>query len=227
MGDSVFQPEPGELADMLSQSEKHCPPPIITDFESLGCSPLFSDVIRLFQYNIWMVDNAMLNAEAYFCTGRTTQQLRYIPVAGEEGTLMRYVCESMRWACTLAAFLPFAKDYPNPSLFINSQVHKLRETLAGLVKCAPPDHALLPWLFSVGAVVALPTERSVSFVFSKNLPPPNLEIEVTEWYSFFDLLVFFSVSFSVQRASSTKSYLNIDEHQGYRLRADHKSLVVH
>ena len=113
-----------------------------------------------------MVDNAMLMSGAYFYTGQTTQHFQYLLPAGEPGSLERGVSESLRWACTLASFLPFTRDYPNPTLYINSHVHKLRAALSDLLECAPSNHALLPWLFSVPGVVALPTERAVSFIFS-------------------------------------------------------------
>jgi hypothetical protein len=42
---------------------------------------------------------------------------------------------------------------------INVQLHKLKAALETMIKLAPSDHPLLPWLLSVGGIYALPVER--------------------------------------------------------------------
>jgi hypothetical protein len=169
MTEPQFPPEPGELSQMLSQPSARAPSPCITDFESLGVSPPFAIMVRGIQLAIRRVDIAINSESPYFCSGQLTHQLLYLPSPSDEGPLTRSISEACRWSCALAAFLPFVKAYPNPSLLINSVLHKLKASLADMLEVAPPDHALLPWLFSVGGLVAVPPERCVSAAFSVHL----------------------------------------------------------
>ena len=49
--------------------------------------------------------------------------------------------------------------YPSHDLLINVQLHKLKASLETLLLLVPPDHALLPWLLSVGGILSPPLER--------------------------------------------------------------------
>ena len=86
--------------------------------------------------------------------------------------------------CCLAAsiflFLPFENHFPDPTLLLNSLVHRLQTALSSIVPSSLDGNKLLAWLLSVGGVAAsnLPTERDW---FVSHLVESAVDLELKSW----------------------------------------------
>lgn len=129
------------------------------EFESLGVSTAHAKIMR----EIKFMTNAVslhwpANATPNYCSD-VLVRLLYLPQPVDDGPLVASISECCRLATAILCFLPFRNDYPNPTLMINVQLHKLKAVLETMIELAPSDHPLLPWLLSVGGIYALPVER--------------------------------------------------------------------
>jgi len=88
------------------------------------------------------------------------------------------VSESCRLAMVVLLFLPYKNEYPSPKLMINVQLYKFKMALEMMFTLAPPDHALLPWLLSVGGVCASDPERKW---FVGHLVSVITDMDINSW----------------------------------------------
>lgn len=65
-----------------------------------------------------------------------------------------YISESCRFAAALYIFIPLRSHFPDPTLMINSLIHKLKNSLSMLVTSITMEKQLLIWLLYVGGVLA-------------------------------------------------------------------------
>jgi hypothetical protein len=111
---------------------------------------------------IWMVNQAVTlwpaNPTPTHCSD-VLFRLLALPSQTQGSPLVASVSESCRLAMVILMFLPYKNEYPSPKLMINVQLHKFKTALDIMLSLASPDHALLPWLLSVGGVCSSDPER--------------------------------------------------------------------
>jgi hypothetical protein len=85
-----------------------------------------------------------------------------------------------RLAASMFLFLPFENHYPDPTLLLNSLVHRLQTALVSISPCLLDGNRLQVWLLSVGGVAALnlPTERDW---FVSHLAESAAELDFKSW----------------------------------------------
>ena len=85
-----------------------------------------------------------------------------------------------RFAASIFVFFPFENHYPDPTLFLNSLVHKLQSALLSIAPCSLDGNKLLAWLLSIGGVaaVSLPSERDW---FVCHLAECAAELDLKSW----------------------------------------------
>ena len=91
------------------------------------------------------------------------------------------ITECCRFAAAIFLFFLFKNHYPDPTILINSLVHRLQTALDSIITCSlDGSHRLLVWLLSVGGAAALnlPAERDW---FVSYLAESAAELELASW----------------------------------------------
>jgi hypothetical protein len=85
-----------------------------------------------------------------------------------------------RWAASIFIFLPFDNHFPDPTLVLNSLVHRLQTSLNYIAPRTLEGTKLLAWILSVGGIASanLPTERDW---FVSQLAETTVELGVKTW----------------------------------------------
>jgi hypothetical protein len=88
--------------------------------------------------------------------------------------------QASRYAAAIYLFLLFDNHFPDPTLLLNSLLHKLKSALDSILPCAGEVCYLVWWLLSVGGVVAakLPAERDW---FVSNLVETASDLDLNNW----------------------------------------------
>ena len=158
MTEPQFQPENIEPQPSHDKSDPSSDPRLF-QFERAGVSKAHAKIMREIRYMTYEVAlHWPSNSAPTYCSDVLVRLLG-LPPPVEEGPLVASVSECCRIATTVLLFLPFINDYPNPTLMINVQLHKLKAALENLLLFAPLN-SLLPWLLGVGGIYAAEPERS-------------------------------------------------------------------
>ncbi|KAH8597086.1 fungal-specific transcription factor domain-containing protein [Bisporella sp. PMI_857] len=77
------------------------------------------------------------------------------------GTIIEPMAACCRYAACMFLFFLFEHHYPDPTLVLNSLLHKLKSSLDEILPCSGKEHTLVLWLLTVAGVTAekLPAER--------------------------------------------------------------------
>lgn len=69
--------------------------------------------------------------------------------------------ECCRFATEIFLFFGFENHFPDPTLVINTLLHRLKESLNNVLPCSEKENVIVIWLLAVGAAAAanLPAER--------------------------------------------------------------------
>ncbi|KUJ17158.1 uncharacterized protein LY89DRAFT_72922 [Mollisia scopiformis] len=110
------------------------------------------------------------------------QRLCHLKVRAGAGSTTAYFTEACRHATSLFLFLPFDNHYPDPTLVINSMLHKLKSALQHLVPASGPQARLLLWLLAVGGVTSVNLPERDWFI--GHLVPIVAHLELRSWADF-------------------------------------------
>jgi hypothetical protein len=77
------------------------------------------------------------------------------------GTFRPPLTDCCRFATEIFLFFGFENHFPDPTLVINTLLHKLKDSLGSVIPCSEKENVIVLWLLAVGAAAAakLPAER--------------------------------------------------------------------
>lgn len=88
--------------------------------------------------------------------------------------------ECCRYATAIFIFFGFVNHFPDPTLLINTILHKLKDSLSDVLPCSPAENVLVLWLLMIGGAASwkLPAERAwfLSFMIDT-----ATELELNSW----------------------------------------------
>lgn len=96
------------------------------------------------------------------------------------GTEIEPMAKCCRYGAAIFMFFPFDNHYPDPTLVLNSLLHKLIHELDAVLPCAKENHVIVLWLLCVAGVAAseLPAERDWILGY---LVDSAIELEIKSW----------------------------------------------
>jgi len=109
------------------------------------------------------------------------QRLLQTQPDADPGSYAVRITECCRFAGAILLVLPFKHGFLDPTLLINSLIHKLRTALGSIAPyLLNRNNKLLVWIFSVGSIAALnlPAER---YWFVSHLAELVAELEFKSW----------------------------------------------
>jgi hypothetical protein len=160
----------------------------LLDFEEYGVPKEVSDILMEIRHlsrcfptqsdggSSPVVEGLYVHAEVCSLHGRLLQAKPSHDTDSQAGC----ITECCRLAASIFLFFPFENHYPDPTLLLNSLIHKLQTALSRIVPYSLGRNKLLAWLLSVGGVAAsnLPAERDW---FISHLAESVAELELKTW----------------------------------------------
>lgn len=160
----------------------------LLDFESYGVSKDVSDILLEIRYlsryfptqshenSTSIAANTHIHSKVCSILGRLLQAKPDQDLDSHAARITKCCC----LAASIFLFLPFENHFPDPSLLLNSLVHRLQNALSPIVPCSMDGNELLAWLLSVGGVASLnlPTERDW---FVSHLAESAIGLECNSW----------------------------------------------
>jgi hypothetical protein len=175
---------PGSKTRLLDARSYYFPADLI-DFEEFIDEEAVLGIllqVRIYCYDLNIVakDNSIPipdNIDLHSRVGWLLQRLLQKPPDGIFRTALTECC---RFASAIFLFFPFDNHFPDPTLLLNSLLHKLKDALSRVVPCSAAEHQLMIWLLAVGGVTAakLPAERDW---FIGYLIDTAADMEVHSW----------------------------------------------
>jgi hypothetical protein len=174
MTEPVFAPDTPEPLEPFPEWDSD---PRLFSFESLGVAKAHAKLLRSLKFITTQTSISWPSCpDSPTCTD-VLIRLANLAVPSTEGTLVASVSECCRIAAVLLCVMPY-NAYPSHDLLINVQLHKLKASLETLLLLIPPDHALLPWLLSVGGTLSQPILRKW---FVGHLVTNVSELNIRSW----------------------------------------------
>jgi len=155
MTEPVFGPDTPEPLEPFPEWDSD---PRLFSFESLGVAKAHAKLLRSLEFITTQTSISWPSCPDSPTCADVLIRLANLAVPSKEGPLVASVSECCRIAAVLLCVMPY-NAYPSHDLLINAQLHKLKASLETLLLLVPPDHALLPWLLSVGGILSPPLER--------------------------------------------------------------------
>ena len=190
--ESQFPPEDGDeppdqlrlLTDAppLSETSNHL------DFNAFGVEKTVSNLMieirylcLVFSRKTLQRNDAVSSVDVHSIVNSIGQRLLHIqPLASmDPGSSSARITESCKFAALLFLFLPFDNHWPDPTLVINSFLHKLKSALCSLVPGCGIENQLHVWLLAVGGAVAVTLPEREWFV--RHLVAVAADLELKCW----------------------------------------------
>jgi hypothetical protein len=163
----------------------------LLDLEANGICKNVSDILLEIRYlsrsfpaqsdGIASHIQAILKDLDLYSTVLILQRLLQTKPDADPGSHAARITECCRFAGAILLFFPFKNLYLDPTLLINSLVHKLQTALGSIVpRLLNGNNKLLIWLLSVGGIATLnlPAERDW---FVSHLAESAAELELKSW----------------------------------------------
>jgi hypothetical protein len=146
----VFGPDTAEPLEPFSEWDSD---PRLFSFESLGVATANAKLLRNLKFITTQTSISWHSCpDSPTCTD-VLIRLANLAVPIKDGLLVASASECCRIAAVLSCVMPY-NAYPSHDLPINFQLHKLKASLETMLLLVPPNHALLPWLCSVGGTLS-------------------------------------------------------------------------